>query len=166
MWRAHFDFQRPFGSTLKGMAKRKAKLGRPKALRPKKQKRFSVAYLHLLEELKPRLAPPGLDLSDGQAIDICIGTLHEMLVQDGLTVVNTDKMLAVLNHHFKKTFSEFLVKVLTEDGRQDVETYWSPDGRVGVKWDTSSISIPAEVFAGEGLDEDGLLRQMRTGKPS
>ena len=139
-------------------------MSRKKLARPKKQRHLQLAYMHLLEELKPKLSPPGLDLSDGQAVDIAIGTLHEMLILDKLTVVNTDRLMAVLNHHFKKTFSEFLVKVLTEDGRQDVETYWSPEGKVYVKWDTGSIAIPAEVFAGEHLDTDDLLREMRTGR--
>ena len=72
------------------------------------------------------------------------------------------RMLAVVNAQFKRTFAEFLVKTLTEDGRQNVSTFWSEDGSVHAKWDTSSVSIPAEVFA--RADADSMLRDLKTGR--
>ena len=136
-------------------------MGRKKLKRPKKQHHLSLAYLDQLQDIKDKLAPPGLELSDGQAVDICIATLHELLVEKGAELIDPVRMLAVVNAQFKRTFSEFLVKVLTEDGRQNVSTYWSEDGRVHVKWDTSSVSIPAEVFA--RADADSMMRELKTG---
>ena len=147
-----------FSLTIKLMKKKR---GRPKSKHPKTQRHLNLAYMHLLPELKAKLTPPGLEVSDGQMIDIAVATLHELLVLKGAEVVDPDRMLAVVNAQFKRTFSEFLVKVLTEDGRQKVETYWSEDGRVHVKWDTSSVSIPAEVFA--RADADSMMRELRTG---
>lgn len=139
----------------------KPKRGRPKSKHPKSQRHLNLAYMHLLPALKAKLAPPGLEVSDGQMVDIAIATLHELLVDKGAEIIDPVRMLAVVNAHFKRTFSEFLVKVLTEDGRQKVETFWSEDGQVHVKWDTSSISIPAEVFA--RADANSMLRDLKTG---
>ena len=133
--------------------------------RPKSQRHLNLAYMHLLPELKAKITPPGLEMSDGQMVDVAIATLHELLVEKGAELIDPVRMLAVVNAQFKRTFSEFLVKVLTEDGRQNVSTYWSEDGRVHVKWDTSSVSIPAEVFA--RADADSMLRELKTGlRPS
>ena len=143
----------------------KKKRGRPKSQNPKSQRHLNLAYMHLLPELKAKITPPGLEMSDGQMVDVAIATLHELLVEKGAELIDPVRMLAVVNAQFKRTFSEFLVKVLTEDGRQNVSTYWSEDGRVHVKWDTSSVSIPAEVFA--RADADSMLRELKTGlRPS
>ena len=143
----------------------KKKRGRPKSQNPKSQRHLNLAYMHLLPELKAKITPPGLEMSDGQMVDVAIATLHELLVEKGAELIDPVRMLAVVNAQFKRTFSEFLVKVLTEDGRHNVSTYWSEDGRVHVKWDTSSVSIPAEVFA--RADADSMLRELKTGlRPS
>ena len=138
------------------------KRGRPKSQHPKTQRHLNLAYMHLLPELKAKLTPPGLEMSDGQAVDVAIATMHELLIGEGAEVIDPVRMLAVVNAQFKRTFAEFLVKTLTEDGRQNVSTFWSEDGSVHVKWDTSSVSIPAEVFA--RADADSMLRDLKTGR--
>ena len=140
------------------MAKR---IGRPRLTRPTKQKRLNLAYMHLLAPLKTKLTPLGLEVSDSQMIDICVATMHEVLVEKGAEVIDPARMLEVVNAEFKRNFSEFLVKVLTEDGRQNVSTHWSEDGKVYVKWDTSAVTIPAEVFA--RADADSMLRHLKAG---
>ena len=137
-------------------------MGRPKLLKRKAQKHWCLAYAHLLPPLKAALAPPGLDLSDGQTIDILMATMHELLVEKQGIICDPDKMLAVLNSHFKKTFSEFLVETLTGFGHFNVSTKWREDGSVTVTCDGGTAIVPAQVFAGERLDRDAILRDLKT----
>ena len=67
------------------MAKR---IGRPRLTRPTKQKRLNLAYMHLLAPLKTKLTPLGLEVSDSQMIDICVATMHEVLVEKGAEVID------------------------------------------------------------------------------
>ena len=128
---------------------------------------MQLAYMHLLEELKPKLAPPGLDLSDGQAVDIAVATLHEMLVLDKLAVVNMDTVMEVLNRHFKTAFSRFFVEAMTKAGHAEVKTAWTAAGGVIVTWDGGRMEISAQVFTGAFGNKDTWLRDMRTGaRPS
>ena len=138
------------------------KRGRPKLLNPKRQARLNVEYLHLLPALKVALGPPpGLTLSDGQAIDVLIATMHELLVDKKGIIADPDKMIDYLNSHFKKTFSDFLVETLRAFGHRDVYTKWREDGAVTVTCDGGGVKIPAQLFAGEHLDKAAILRELR-----
>ena len=137
------------------------KLGRPRAKHPKTQRHFSVAYAHLLEPLKAKIAPPGLELSDGQAVDICIATLHELLVEKRGEIVDPEKMMALINRQFRSQFVEAMVKVLTELGHTDVHTEWRKDFSVKVTCDAGGFTVPPEMFA--RADADSMMRELRTG---
>ena len=138
-------------------------MGRKKLKRPKKQHHLSLAYLDQLQDIKDKLAPPGLELSDGQAVDICIATLHELLVEKGGEIVDPVRMLAVINSQFRKQFVESMVKVLTELGHTDVHTEWREDFSVKVTCDAGGFTVPPEMFA--RADADSKIRELRTGLP-
>ena len=139
----------------------KKKMGRPKLARPKKQTRLNVTCLELVKELKAVLAPPGLELTDAQTFDIAVCTLHELLVEKRLTVVDPNKMLSVLNGHFRRTFAEFLVTTLKGLGHKDVATKWEANGSVTVWCSAGSATIPPEVFG--IVNAESLLMEMKTG---
>ena len=136
-------------------------MSRKKLKDPKTQRHFSVAYLHLMDELRPKLVSPGLQVSDGEMVDVCIATLHQLVIEKGLTVVNMDKMLAIVNKHFKRTFSEFLVTTLEGLGHKDVATKWEDNGSVTVWCKAGAATIPSEVFG--TFDAESLLLEAKTG---
>ena len=136
-------------------------MGRPKLKKRKAQKHWCLAYAHLLPELKAALSPPGLDLSDGQLVDVLMATMHELLVEKKGIIADPDTLLRVLNEHFKRTFSEFLVTTLKGLGHKDVATNWEADGSVTVWCSAGSATIPPKVF---GLvNADSILREMKAG---
>ena len=136
-------------------------MGRKKLKQPKTQRHFSVAYMHLMDELRTKLISPGLQVSDGEMVDVCIATLHQLVFDKGLTVVNPVKMLDILNTHFKRTFSEFLVTTLKGLGHKDVATRWEDDGSVTVWCKAGAATIPAKVFG--NVNAESLLMEMKTG---
>ena len=136
-------------------------MGRKKLKDPKTQRHFSVAYMHLMDELRPKLVPPGLQVSDGEMVDVCIKTLHLLLVDKQLTVVDPAKMMAVLNSHFRQTFSDYLVTTLEGLGHKDVRAEWQPDGSVMIACSAGTAKVPSQVF---GLvTAESLVMQMKTG---
>ena len=137
------------------------KRGRPRLTHPKRQARLNVEYLHLLPELKTAISPRGLTMTDGQAVDVLIATMHELLVEKQGVICDPDKMVDFLNHHFKKTFSEFLVETLKGFGHMDVSAKWREDGSVTVTCDDGTAVVPAQPFEGERLDKDAILRELR-----
>ena len=140
-------------------------MGRKKSERPKTRNTYSLEYVDKLKELKERLAPKGLHITDGQAIDVLVATMHELVIEKRGIICDPDKMLDVLNHHFTREFSKFLAQALEEFGHKDVKTQWRKDGSVIVTCDGAAADIPAKVFAGERMDKDGLLRELKTGLP-
>ena len=139
------------------------KLGRPKAAKPKSRRHFTVSYGHLLEELKPLLTPPGFaPISDSAAVDIAVGTLHEMLVQDKLSVVNTDSLVAVLNKIHMRALAKSVSEIVTGLGHTNVSVQWALDGTVNVHCDGGTIAIPPHTFARD--DAASELRAMRRGR--
>ena len=137
------------------------RMSRKKLARPKKQRHLQLAYMHLLEELKPALAPSGLDLSDGQAVDVAVATLHELLVEKRGAIVDTDKLMALLNRQFRKQFVESMVKVLAELGHTDIHTELRKDFSISVECDAGSFTVPPQMFA--RADAESGLREMQTG---
>ena len=78
----------------------KKTIGRPRLTRSTTQKRLNLAYMDLLEPLRSKLTPLGVELSDSQLIDTCVATVHGLLVEKGVEVVDPDRMMALLNEHF------------------------------------------------------------------
>ena len=140
-------------------------MARSKLKKPKTRHNFALANIDQLRELRDRLTPTGLEMTDSQALDIVVATLHGAIIEKGLEVVDLDGLLAIVNEHFKRAFSQFLAEVLSKAGHKHVRTQWREDGSVQVWWDEGGATIPAKVFAGERMDKDGLLREMRTGLP-
>ena len=138
-------------------------MARSKLKKPKTRHNFALANIGQLRELRDRLTPTGLEMTDSQALDIVVATMHGAIIEKGLEVVDLDGLLAIVNKHFTSTFSVFLVEVLTKAGHTNVRTVWSEDGSVQVWWDDGGVTLPAIVFAGERMDKHGLLREMRTG---
>ena len=136
-------------------------MSRKKLARPKKQRHLQLAYMHLLEELKPALAPSGLDLSDGQAIDVAVATMHELLVEKRGIIVDPDKMLALMNRILKTELSRFFAEAMTKAGHGEVKSFWNADGGITVTWDEGRMEVPAAVFSGERMDKDALLRELK-----
>ena len=136
-------------------------MGRKKLKDPKTQRHFSVAYMHLMDELRPKLVPPGLQVSDGEMVDVCIKTLHLLLVEKGLTVVNPAKAMKVYNEHFRQTFAEYLATTLKGLGHKDVATKWEADGSITVRCAAGDATIPPEVFG--IVNAESLLMEMKTG---
>ena len=122
---------------------------------------MQLAYMHLLEELKPKLAPPGLDLSDGQAVDIAVATLHEMLVLDKLEVVNPDRLAKALNNLHMRGIAKAIGEIVSALGHTDITVKWGLDGSINVHCDGGTVTLPHKLFA-RG-DTEGELRAMRTG---
>ena len=139
------------------------KLGRPKAAKPKTRRHFSVSYGHLLEELKPLITPPGFaSISDSAAVDIAVGTLHEMLVLDKLSVVNTDSLVAALNKIHMRALAKSVSDIVSQLGHTNVSVQWALDGTVNVHCDGGTIAIPPHTFSRD--DAASELRAMRRGR--
>ena len=136
-------------------------MGRKKLKDPKTQRHFSVAYMHLMDEVRTKLVSPGLQVSDGEMVDVCIKTLHLLLVEKGLTVVNPTKMLKIMNEHFRRTFAEYLATTLKGLGHRDVATKWEEDGSVTVRCAAGDATIPPEVFG--IVNAESLVMEMKTG---
>ena len=137
-------------------------MGRPKLKHPTKQKRLNLAYMHLLPALKAKLTPPvGVELTDAQVVDICLGTMHELLVEKGAEVVDPERMLEVVNVQFRRQFVESMTKILGELGHTDIETEWRPDFSVKITCDSGGFTVPSQMFA--RADAESTLRQLKTG---
>ena len=137
------------------------KRGRPRLIRPKKQARLNVEYLHLLPELKTAISPRGLSMTDAQAIDVLISLVHELLVERRGFMCDPEKLLNAMNGQIRKVFSEVMPEILEGLGHKDVKTTYAADGKVTVTCDTGAARMPAEVFTGERLDKDALLRELK-----
>ena len=59
-------------------------MGRKKSEHPKTRNTYSLQYVGKLKELKERLAPKGLHITDGQAIDVLVATMHEIMFDERL----------------------------------------------------------------------------------
>ena len=141
------------------------RMGRKKLKRPKKQHHLSLAYLDQLQDIKDKLAPPGLELSDGQAVDVAIATLHELLIQKRLTVVDPDRVVEILNDLHKRALVKTIVDVVKGLGHKDVAAHWrEQDGSVVVKCDVGAAVIPPRSFG--RVDADTALRDAKTGMPA
>ena len=136
-------------------------MSRKKLARPKKQRHLQLAYMHLLEELKPALAPAGLDLSDGQAVDVAVATLYELLIEKRGMIVDTDRLMDLLNRQFRTEFVESMVKVLAELGHTDIHTELRKDFSVKVICNAGGFTVPAQMFA--RADAESTLREFRPG---
>ena len=138
----------------------KKKMGRPRLIRPTKQKRLNLAYMHLLEPLKTKLTPLGLELSDSQLIDTCVATVHGLLVEKGVEVVDPDRMMALLNRQFRNQFVESMVKVLTELGHTNIRVQLHEDHSAKVTCDGGEFTVPPQMFA--RADADSMFRDLKT----
>ena len=141
-------------------------MGRHKLGRSKTRNTYSLENLEQLRELRDKLAPMGLQMTDSQAIDVIVTVMHRVIFDERLQVVDTDKMLAVMNKQFTVEFSKMLVQSLEFFGQKDVRTEWQPDGSV-VVWAGSNTKavIPPKMFAGKIFDAESLLRDAPTGLP-
>ena len=140
-------------------------MARSKLKKPKTRHHLALANMGQLRELRDRLTPTGLEMTDSQALDIVVATMHGAIIEKGLEVVDLDGVLAIFNEHFKRTFSQFLTEVLRKAGHKDIRTEWRKDGSVQVWWDEGGATLPAKIFAGERMDKYGLLRELKTGLP-
>ena len=84
-------------------------MGKPKLKRPKTRNHYSLACLKELHELRDRLTPEGLEMTDGQAIDVAVSTLHGVIIEKRFEVVEPDKLMALLNRQFRTEFVESMV---------------------------------------------------------
>ena len=100
-------------------------------------------------------------MTDGQAIDVIVSTMYEVIIQKRFEVVEPDKMMALLNRQFRKQFVESMVKVLAELGHTDIHTELRKDFSVKVTCDGGGFVVPAETFA--RADAESSLREMKTG---
>ena len=137
------------------------KRGRPKLKKPKKQARLNVECLDLLPEVKTALSPRGLTMTDAQTIDVVVSLVHELLVERRGFMCDPEKLLAVMNGQIKKVFSEVMPEILEGLGHKDVKTSYDAEGRVIVVCDTGAARMPAEVFTGERLDKDEVLKELK-----
>ena len=144
--------------TLGVMAKRK--MGRPKLERPTTQKRLNLAYMHLLEPLRKKLTPRGVELSDSQLIDTCVATVHGLLLEEGVEVCDPVRMMANVNRQFRNQFVESMVKVLGELGHTNIRIQVREDQTALVTCDAGEFTVPAQMFA--RADADSMFRDMKT----
>ena len=135
-------------------------MGRPKLERPTKQKRLNLAYMHLLEPLKKKLTPRGVELSDSQLIDTCVATVHGLLLEEGVEVVDPVRMMALINRQFRNQFVESMVKVLGELGHTNIRIQVCEDQTAKVTCDDGEFSVPARMFA--RADADSMFRDLKT----
>ena len=138
-------------------------MGRPKLKKRKAQKHWCLAYSHLLPDLKTALSPPGLELSDGQLVDVLMATMHELIVEKRGIICDPEKLLEVVNTQFKTEFSRFFADAMTAAGHGQAKTFWNADGSVEVSWGDGRmrIKIPAKVFEGRRMNSDEFLREVR-----
>ena len=136
-------------------------MGKPKLKRPKTRHNYSLACLKELRELKDRLTPTGLEMTDGQTIDIVVSTMHGVIIEKGLEIVDPDRMMELVNVQFRKQFHESMVKMLAELGHTDIRTEWREDLSVKVTCDSGGFTVPAEMFG--RADADSRLRELKTG---
>ena len=134
---------------------------KPKLKRPKTRHHYSLATLRELHELRDRLTPKGLEMTDGQAIDVVVSTMHEVIIEKRFEVVNPAKMLELVNVQFRKQFVESMTKILGELGHTAIETEWLPDFSVKVTCDAGGFTVPAQMFA--RADAESTLRELKTG---
>ena len=139
-------------------------MGKPRLKRPKTRHHYSLACIKELHELRDRLTPTGLEMTDGETIDVVVSTLHGVIIAKGLEVVEPDKLMALLNRQFRKQFVESMVKVLAELGHKDIHTELRKDFSVKVTCDGGIFNVPAKIFA--RADAESTLREMKTGLPS
>ena len=59
-------------------------MGRKKLRNPKTRNSYSLEHAEKLHELRDKLAPKGLHLTDSQAIDVAIVVLHEIMFDENL----------------------------------------------------------------------------------
>ena len=136
-------------------------MGRNKLTHTKNRNTYSLENIKQLREIRDKISPMGMHMTDSQALDVTIIVMHKVLFDNKLQVVDMDKVLAYFNEHLKRTWAEFVSKALEGAGHEDVEVDWHKDGSVEVRWDQGRAIVPAQVFAGEGLGEDDLLRKMK-----
>ncbi len=136
-------------------------MGKPKLKRPKTRNHYSLACLKELHELRDRLTPEGLEMTDGQAIDVAVSTLHGVIIEKRFEVVEPDKLMALLNRQFRTEFVESMVKVLAELGHTDIHTEVLKDFSVQVTCDAGGFTVPAQMFA--RADAESTLRELKTG---
>ena len=135
-------------------------MGRPKLARPTKQKRINLAYMHLLEPLKTKLTPLGVELSDSQLIDTCVATVHGLLLEEGVEIVDSVRMMALINRQFRNQFVESMVQVLAELGHTNIRVQLREDHSAKVMCDDGEFIVPAQMFA--RADADSMFRDLKT----
>ena len=138
----------------------KKKIGRPRLTRPTTQKRLNLAYMHLLDPLRKKLTPRGVELSDSQLIDTCVATVHGLLLEEGVEVVDPVRMMALINRQFRNQFVESMVKVLTELGHTDIRIQVREDQTALVTCDAGEFTVPPRMFA--RADADSMFRDLKT----
>ena len=62
-------------------------MGKPKLKRQKTRHHYSLACIKELRELRDRLTPKALEMTDGQAIDVIVSTMYEVIIQKRFEVV-------------------------------------------------------------------------------
>ena len=100
-------------------------------------------------------------MTDGQAIDVIVSTLHGVIIEKRFEVVEPDKLMALLNRQFRKQFVESMVKLLAELGHTDIHTELRKDFSVKVTCDAGGFTVPAKMFA--RADAESQLRELKTG---
>ena len=136
-------------------------MGKPKLKRQKTRHHYSLACIKELRALKDRLTPTGLEMTDGQAIDVIVSTMHGVIIEKGLEIVEPDRMMELVNVQFRTQFHESMVKVLTELGHTDIRTELREDLSIQVTCDSGGFTVPAEMFG--RADADSRLRELKTG---
>ena len=138
-------------------------MARSKLKKPKTRHNLALANMGQLRELRDRLTPTGLEMTDSQALDIVVATMHGVIIEKRFEVVQPDKLMALLNQQFRKQFVESMVKVLAELGHTDIHTEIRKDFSVKVTCDAGGFTVPPEMFA--RADADSKIRELRTGLP-
>ena len=103
----------------------------------------------------------GVEITDAQVVDICLGTVHGLVVEKGLEVVDPVRMMELVNVQFRKQFVESMTKILGELGHTDIHTEWRKDFSVKVTCAAGHFTVPAEMFA--RADAESTLRALKTG---
>ena len=139
-------------------------MGKPKLKRQKTRHHYSLACIKELRELRDRLTPQGLEMTDGQAIDVIVSTMHGVIIEKSFEVVEPDKLMALLNRQFRNQFVESMVKVLTELGHTDIRVQLREDHSAKVTCDAGEFTVPPQTFG--RADAESSLREMKTGLPN
>ena len=137
-------------------------MGRKKLRNPKTRNSYSLEYVEQLGELRDKLSPMGLSMTDSQAIDVIVTTMHRIIFDERLQVFDTDELLRMLNRHFKAEFANRLAHALKDFGHEDVRTEWQPDGSIAVLCGDIKAVVPPQMFAGGLFDKESLLRDAPT----